>query len=173
MTTKNVRPNPAASTEIQDDCSFTCVSAIEMEDLRHTFHLFDVEKKGKISVSELQSVLKELEQADEGSVSSNLQQLVSELDSLPSASHLTMDEFIRLMTSPNPSDARDEWTKVFDLFDQTRKGFIEIQDLCDLATELGETMEESELRAMIFRVSPSGRVSLDQFKDLMNKKLFS
>jgi len=78
------------------------------------------------------------------------------------------------MTTPHPADARDEWEKVFDLF-SCGKGYIELEDLQNVAHDLGESsMEEEELRAMIDRVAPTtGRVTLEQFKDIMNKKLFS
>lgn len=155
------------------------LSRSEHEDLRHAFALFDTEKKGEIAIGELRSVLNELQQdggnGGESSAGSslNLQRLVSSLESLPSERRLSLDDFVRLMTSPNPSDERDEWTKVFDLFDESGKGYIGVDDLQTVAKDLGETMEEEELRAMIYRVAPSGRVTLEQFKDIMNKKLFS
>ena len=47
-----------------------------------------------------------------------------------------------------------------------------MDDLKNTAKCLGEMMEDDELRAMVYLVEKSGRVTLEKFKDIMNKKLF-
>ena len=178
--------------------SSSMLSRSEHDDLRTAFGLFDTENTGKIAVGELTVVLQELladdaatggsaeEESADGNIdaaaapssssSLNLQRLLASLEHMPPARCLSLEEFVSLMTTPNPLDARDEWEKVFDLFaGGSGKGYIELEDLQHVAHDLGESsMEEEELRAMIDRVAPTtGRVTLEQFKDIMNKKLFS
>jgi len=190
------RPSDAA---VGNSSSSSMLSRSEHDDLRTAFRLFDTENQGSIAVGELTVVLQELladdatgssekeESADAdgntatsssysptSSSSLNLQCLLASLEHMPAERRLSLEEFISLMTTPHPSDARDEWEKVFDLF-SCGKGYIELEDLQKVAHDLGESsMEEEELRAMIDRVAPTtGRVTLEQFKDIMNKKLFS
>ena len=154
-------------------CNSTTLNRSEHEDLCHAFALFDTEQKGEINIGELRSILQELHGNNESSSSSlALRNLLSSLERMPSSQRLTLEDFIRLLTTPNQADTRDEWEKVFDLFDESGKGYINVDDLKNVAKGLGEMMEEDELRAMVFLVEKSGRVTLEKFKDIMNKKLF-
>ena len=152
--------------------SNTTLSPSEHEDLRHAFALFDIEQKGEIYIGELRSILQELHDDNSSTSSPVLQNLLSSLDRMPSSQRLSLDDFIRLLTTPNQADTRDEWEKVFDLFDESGKGYINVDDLKNTAKCLGEMMEDDELRAMVYLVEKSGRVTLEKFKDIMNKKLF-
>jgi len=61
------------------------------------------------------------------------------------------------------------------MFDVDQKGFINRQDLQNIASDLGETMADDELEEMIQRASStdSGKVTLTEFTDIMTRKLFS
>ena len=60
-------------------------------------------------------------------------------------------------------DPREEIDRAFDLFDAEQKGFVDIDDLRRVATELGETgLEDSELRAMIDEFDPEGKGGVDR-----------
>lgn len=179
----------------------SCLTRTELQELRDAFTLFDTEGCGRIRISELKSVLRELtnennndhkrddpNDSETSRPSRNLEALLSTLDALTSSLNdkhntnhtendfLTMDDFIRLMTEPryvDPSDSRDELEKVFDLFDEDHKGYISLKDLRKAATDLGESMADEELNEMISRASTDGKVTLAQFRDIMNKKLFA
>ncbi|EAW10553.1 putative cell division control protein Cdc31 [Aspergillus clavatus NRRL 1] len=63
-------------------------------------------------------------------------------------------------------DPRDEILRAFELFDEGRKGYIDLEDLRRVARELGETgLEEEELRAMIeeFDLEGVGGVTREAF----------
>lgn len=169
-------PQPSSTVVGTTESNTTgTLSRSEHEDLCHAFALFDTEKKGEINIGELRSVLQELngESSSSSTTSLNLRRLLSSLEHMPSSKRLSLDDFVRLLTTPNEADTRDEWEKVFDLFDESRKGYISVDDLKQVARDLGETMDDGELQAMVYRVAPSGKVTLKQFKDIMNKKLFS
>ena len=66
-------------------------------------------------------------------------------------------------------DPRDEINRAYDLFDETGKGFIDIDDLRRVARELGENgLEESELRSMIdeFDLEGIGGVTRESFLNI-------
>jgi Ca2+-binding EF-hand superfamily protein len=166
----------------------TALSHSEWQDLRDAFVLLDTQNKGEISINELRSVLQELEKEQgaaaascTGSSSNNLQRLLSSLENtdtpmLCDDRLLTLDDFVQLLTTPNPDDTRDEIEKVYELFDLDAKGYIDVADLRQVAADLGEYgMTDAELQEMVHRVtgSTTGKVSIDQFRDIMNKKLFS
>jgi centrin-1 len=148
------------------------LSRMEQEDLREAFSLFDTEQKGRISVGELRSVLKELGQ-ESMSMSSSLKRVLKTVRSLSPDQELSLDDFSRMLTAPDPSDDRDELQKVFDLFDGEQKGYITVDDLHKVAADLGESMSDEELKEMVHRASDSNKVTYEQFTEVMNKKLFS
>lgn len=165
----------------------TTLSRSELKDLRDAFALFDTEKRGEISLRELRSTLHELEQDETVTSSSsihNLLRLASSLDDALAKNEdllLSLEDFIQLLTTPNPADARDEIEKVFDLFDVSGKGYIDVGDLRQVAKDLGEhSLSDAELQEMIHRASSSSssspaekNLTIDQFRDIMNKKHFS
>lgn len=175
----------SCSTQVAAPSSATNVlSRSELQDLKDAFVLFDTESRGEISVRELRSVLQELQQHEgRSNSSSSLQRLLSALDSLSSWSAnkdrmLSLDDFVSLLTTPNPNDTRDDVEQVFDLFDVEGKGYISVQDLRAVAADLGENgssscmmLSDADLQEMLSNYS--GRVTIDQFRDIMSKKLFS
>jgi Ca2+-binding EF-hand superfamily protein len=145
---------------------------MELEDIREAFLLFDTEKKGSISAQELRNVLLHL--SKEQNIPSA--GVLETLEGLPEDGLLSMDEFVDLLTlRGGRNDDRDELRKIFDMFDASGKGYIEMDDLRAVATSLGETLSEEELQEMITRASSSGQshVTYEDFTAIMTKKLFS
>lgn len=62
-------------------------------------------------------------------------------------------------------DPQDEILRAFELFDSDGKGRIELDDLRRVARELGEGLQEEELRAMIeeFDVRGEGGIGREEF----------
>merc|ERR1711982_59099 len=86
---------------------------------------------------------------------------------------LTLKEFTALLAHRQNADV-DDMHRIFRLFDVDNKGFINIEDLKRVTKELGEhSMTDMELQEMIDRAScRGGRVSLEDFTVVMNKKLW-
>lgn len=79
---------------------------------------------------------------------------------------LSKESFQTLMASRILArDPRDEILRAFELFDEGGKGKITHQDLRRVARELGEGLQEEELRAMIdeFDMDGDGAIDRDEF----------
>jgi Ca2+-binding EF-hand superfamily protein len=153
----------------------TSLSQAELEDLQDAFQLFDTENKGIIAVTELREVLQSLA-VESGIPSKNsvMSRIFLAMKKIPDDLNLTLDDFIGLLTEPDPNDKRDEIQKVFDMFDVDSKGFIDQEDIRKIAVELGETMADEELEEMIQRAaSNGGKVTMEDFTEVMTKQLFS
>jgi Ca2+-binding EF-hand superfamily protein len=94
------------------------------------------------------------------------------LQKLPKDGELTLEQFTALFTTKDPT--KDDMTRVFDLFDADKKGYINISDLRRIANDLGESLSEEELKDMLDRADTDGdgRVSKKDFETIMTKKLF-
>ena len=77
-------------------------------------------------------------------------------------------------SSQSDKDSKEDIQKVFQLFDDSSKGSISLDNLKRVARELGEDMSEEELREMIERadLDGDGVISMDEFFNIMTKKTF-
>ena len=90
---------------------------------------------------------------------------------------IEFDQFLHLLTSSKcwGKHEKDDLRNIFDLFDKQATGYISLDDLKKIATDLGETMTQEELQEMIERANPKeeGKVSPEEFYAIMTKKLFT
>lgn len=137
----------------------TALTASEVDEIRSAFELFDVKNTGRIHISDLAKILREIAQP-------SARHLLERLEQRPddNSTTISLDEFTALLTTPHPNDARDGLQQVFDLFDRHRKGYITIEDLKTIAKELGEDHSESFLQQMM---GAKDQVSLDEFREII------
>mmetsp|Transcript_12260 Transcript_12260/g.28407 ORF Transcript_12260/g.28407 Transcript_12260/m.28407 type:complete len:153 (+) Transcript_12260:143-601(+) len=138
------------------------LSKAETEEIRYAFQLFDTEGKGVILVKEIRDAMEGMDKAEELLVA------------LPEdgSETLSLQDFTALLTNRH---GNDDMERVFFLFDTEKKGYISFQDLKRIASDLGETMTDDELQEMIDRadLNEDGKVNLEEFRTMMNKKLFT
>ena len=150
-------------------------SKAEVEDLRFSFRLLDVKKTGKVSRNDLVSLLTELAHEQNQPPQSNVHRLLTAAQSLPldDSSFLTEDDFIKLVLSASSNTDCSEIEKVFDMFSDGKE-YITLEDLSRVANDLGEVMSKDELREMLLRATNNKEegVTLDEFTQVMNRKLF-
>jgi len=143
------------------------------------FTLFDLDKDGKIDYHELKVAMKALGfDLPKPEILSILQTHgqptqppASNTASVNNAYHhsrllLTFQSFQTIMTQKILArDPTEEILRAFDLFDEGSKGRISLDDLRRVARELGEGLEEEELRAMIdeFDLDGDGAINRDEF----------
>ncbi|GKY92449.1 hypothetical protein MPSEU_000215400 [Mayamaea pseudoterrestris] len=157
---------------LEQDALDTQLSRFELQDIRRAFELFDTEKKGKILARDLHDVLRQISNDGNAPVEGAL----VALQALPDDHLMSMDEFVQLVVQRGgPDDNRDEHRRIFDMFDTNGKGYLGVNDLRAVSTDLGESMTNEELEEMISRASQSGgdHVTFDEFVSIMTKKLFS
>lgn len=147
-------------------------SKAEVEDLRFSFRLLDVSKTGKVSRNDLISLLWDLSMTENQPPQSNVHRLLNAAQSL-TVDSLTEDDFIDLVMSASSNDKRSEIEKVFEMFSDGKE-YIALEDLSRVADDLGEVMSEEELREMLTRAAPdkNGKVTMEEFTEVMNRKLF-
>lgn len=154
----------------------------EIEDLREAFRLFDADGKGVISFQELKEVADALALEHGNKENALSSHSFRHLSDMLNDNHQGEDDdfeldeeaFIRLMSERHEDDSRDEYQRVFDLFDTKGKGYINISDLRKVSEELGEAMTDEELDEMIAKAAPnSGKVTPEDFQRVMTKRLFS
>jgi centrin-3 len=136
--------------------------------IKEAFDLFDMEKTGQVDYHELkltlkafgfkmkkQEVLNLMQKGDYGKVGFN--------------------EFIDIMTEKfSERDPRDEAVMAFDLFDDEKKGKINIKNLKKAVKEINENLTENELKAIIeeFDTDQDGYITKDDFLKIMDEYYF-
>lgn len=148
------------------------VSEEEVLEIKEAFDLFDTDETGTIDPSELKQAMISL-----GFDAKNqlIYQMVSDMDADGSGA-IDFDEFLKLMTSRiSDKDTAEDLRKVFNLFDDEKTEFINIQNLRRVAKELGENMADPELQEMIERADADndGFVSFEDFYNIITKKSFA
>merc|ERR1719217_213414 len=143
----------------------------QIEEVKEAFSLFDVDSSGAISYKELRACMKALQiKVDK----EELKKMILEVDSDQSG-EIEFPEFLQMMTGKMASnDTREETNKVFKMFDTDNTGIISFASLKRVAKELGESMTDDEIAAMLEHGNKSGKpgkgVSFDDFYRLMQKK---
>ncbi|AFR99086.1 EF-hand calcium-binding protein [Cryptococcus gattii Ru294] len=134
-------------------------------EIKEAFELFDVDKDGAIDYHELKVAMRALGfDVKKGEVMKLLKEHGGE-DGL-----MDFLAFERIMTEKilarNPEH---ELRRAFELFDDDRTGKISLKNLRRVARELGETLGEEELQAMIdeFDLDQDGEINLEEFLAIM------
>ncbi|KAL6505851.1 putative calcium-binding protein cml25 [Orobanche minor] len=138
------------------------------EELEQVFKKFDVNGDGKISASELGSIMRSLGHAvtDE-----ELAFMIQEVDS-DGDGFIDLQEFIELNTNDVGFDEVLENLKdAFQVFDIDKNGSISAEELQNVLKSLGEECTLAECRKMISGVDADGNgtISFDEFKVMMMK----
>ena len=134
--------------------------------LKEAFDLFDMEKTGKIDYHELKLTLK----AFGFKISKEEMYSIKEKLDPNSNNKISFDEFIDFMTR-NP---KEEAILAFDLFDEDKKGKINIKNLKKAVKEINENLSDNELKAIIeeFDTDGDGAITKEDFLKIMDEYYF-
>lgn len=147
------------------------LSEDEIVEIKEAFDLFDNDKSGFVNPRDLRDAMSSLGYELKNQT---IFQMISNLEK-DGIQQVDFQEFLNLMTARiNEKESKEDIKKVFRLFDEDNTGYITSANLKKIAKDLGETMEEIEIREMIERADSDGdgRVSFEDFYAIMTKKVF-
>ena len=139
--------------------------------LKEAFDLFDMEKTGKIDFHELKLTLK----AFGFKISKEEMLIIKEKLDPQNTNKISFDDFIDLMTQKfSERNPREEAIMAFDLFDEEKKGKINIKNLKKAVKEINENLSDMELKAIIdeFDNDKDGFITKNDFLKIMDEYYF-
>ena len=139
--------------------------------LKEAFDLFDMEKTGKIDFHELKLTLK----AFGFKISKEEMFIIKEKLDPQNTNKISFDDFIDLMTQKfSERNPREEAIMAFDLFDEDKKGKINIKNLKKAVKEINENLTDLELKAIIdeFDNDKDGFITKNDFLKIMDEYYF-
>ena len=144
----------------------------EIEEIREAFNLFDTDGSGMIDPKELKAAMTSLGFESKNPV---IFAMIADLDTPENASGINFEHFLDSITAKlGNKETKDGISRIFDLFDDDKSGFINVHNLRRVAKELGETMSGDELKEMLERAASNGEeISFDDFYFIMTKKTFA
>ncbi|OIV89262.1 hypothetical protein TanjilG_24116 [Lupinus angustifolius] len=140
-------------------------------ELEQVFKKFDVNGDGKISSSELGSIMGSLGQP---STEEELENMIREVDA-DGDGYISLEEFIELNTKGVDSDEVLENLKdAFSVFDVDGNGSITAEELHMVMAGLGEECSAAECQKMISGVDSDGdgMINFEEFKTMMTGSRF-
>ncbi|MFH4979493.1 hypothetical protein AB6A40_006202 [Gnathostoma spinigerum] len=153
---------------------FGVISAMSRKELEVVFNTYDTNGTGAVPVSALKNVLRCLgfeprrcEVVDlEAKVLARRKKLGL------SQGIFNVDDLVDVLGSRlNEENRMAEMRAAFELFDSDSKGYITVEDLRKVTQELGENLDEDQLKEMICEADSSGegRVTEEEFYKIMKK----
>ena len=143
----------------------------EVEEIKEAFDLFDTEGNGSISVVELTKAMESLGFKDKNPI---IYKMIAEIEDDEEADgEIKFDEFLDMMTGRiSEKNPEEDLARVYKLFDSDRTGEITFENLQRVARELGEDINDEELKEIVSRAGADyeGQFTRDAFVNIMTKK---
>ncbi|KAL9685367.1 hypothetical protein QQ045_022817 [Rhodiola kirilowii] len=138
----------------------------QVAEFQELFRLFDKDGDGRISITELGTAMRSL---DQHPTDEELHTMISEVDTSGSGG-IELGEFLRLMSKKiKEVDAEGELREAFKVFDKNQDGFISPNELKHVMANLGEKLTDKEAEQMIREadLDGDGLVNYDEFARIM------
>jgi len=142
------------------------LSEEEVNEIREAFNLFDADGSGQVDHREFKVAMRALGFSCK---KEEISALLLEYDK-DASGNISFAEFQEIMVNKmSERDPAEELGKAFKLFDDDTTGRISLKNLRRLARELGETVPDDELAAMIdeFDKDGDGEISEAEFYNIM------
>ncbi|GAU12811.1 hypothetical protein TSUD_72980 [Trifolium subterraneum] len=137
----------------------------DIDELKQIFSRFDANGDGKISVSELDNILRSL---GSGVPKDQLQRVMEDLDT-DHDGFINLSEFASFCRAGSADGDASELREAFDLYDKDKNGLISATELCQVLNSLGMKCSVEECHNMIKSVDSDGdsNVNFEEFKKMM------
>ncbi|KAF9435634.1 calmodulin-like 3, partial [Entomortierella beljakovae] len=138
----------------------------QLAEFKEVFSLYDKDNSGTISTSEIGSILRKF---NPGITEASIQTMVRALD-VDGSGTIDFLEFLTLMTRNSAkTDYDTELKEAFKVFDKDGNGFISRSELSHALSNLGSTLTEEEVDAMIQEadINGDGQVNYEEFALIM------
>ena len=145
------------------------LSEEQISEFKEAFDLFDKDGDGRITATELGTVMKNLGQSPS---EAELRDMVNEVDE-NSDGTIDFQEFLNMLASKlKDGDQKEELLEAFKVFDTNNDGFISPEELRHVMANLGENLKDDEIDEMIKEADKNGdgKVDYDEFVTMMNSK---
>ncbi|KAL4238029.1 hypothetical protein ACF0H5_002740 [Mactra antiquata] len=134
------------------------LSAEQIKEFRQAFKLFDKDGSGTISTKELGIVMKSLGEAKSDA---ELAQLIAEVD-VDGNGEIDFQEYLQMMASRMSfNGSAVQIREAFKVFDKDNKGFLTVDELRHIMTNLGEKLTDEEVDEMLSIVDADGNGEID------------
>lgn len=137
-------------------------------DLTEAFNLFDTDGSGAIDAAELCTAMAAL---GFNPKRSEIDKMVKEMDKDGDAT-IDLEEFmIMLAEKMNQQDGKEEMLKGFKMFDDDNTGRISFNNFKRVATDLGETLTDDQLKEILAEADEDndGEISQEEFLNVMTR----
>eukprot|EP01126_Amoeba_proteus_P050155 TRINITY_DN5904_c0_g1_i2.p1 TRINITY_DN5904_c0_g1~~TRINITY_DN5904_c0_g1_i2.p1 ORF type:complete len:149 (-),score=40.92 TRINITY_DN5904_c0_g1_i2:131-577(-) len=138
------------------------------EELREAFYMFDKNRDGSISVTELSHVLKNLNQA---ASDAEINEMIRQVDK-DGDGEIDFEEFVSMMANAKCS-TDEEMRQAFAVFDADGNGSIDKKELHSVLEQLGEDVDEEQLNEMMKAadINNDGTIDYNEFVKMMKSDL--
>merc|ERR1719375_913258 len=139
----------------------------KQQEMESFFKHFDRDGSGDIDAPEMQQVLASL--GIVGSDSDDATETLMKLVDRDNDGQLGLPEFRVLMTlslkKPSPEQEAEEMQCFFDEFDSDKSGFVTIQEMAEKFDELGCSLDEEEIRDIVYETfkKPKEKLTCEEF----------
>ncbi|KAI9185947.1 hypothetical protein LWI28_012228 [Acer negundo] len=140
--------------------------AEQVLEFREAFCLLDMDGDGCITIDELATAIRSL---DQNPTEEELQIMINEVD-INGNGTIEFGEFLNLMARKmKECEAEEELREAFKVFDKDQDGYISPNELRQVMINLGEKLTDEELAQMIIEadMDGDGQVNYDEFVRMM------
>ncbi|KAM5561538.1 calmodulin-like protein 8 [Rosa sericea] len=142
------------------------LSEEQIAEFQEAFCLFDKDGDGCITIEELATAIKSV---DQNPTAEELQNMISEVD-IDGNGTIEFGEFLNVMvTKMKENDADEELKEAFKVFDKDQDGYISPKELRNVMINLGERLTDEEVEQMIREadLDGDGLVNYEEFVRMM------
>ena len=147
------------------------LSVDEIEEIKEAFDIFDTEGQGEILANDLLEAMKSLKYDEKNP---GIYKMIDDFNT-ENNGIITFEDFLDMMTARiSERNSKEDLKRVFNLFDDERKGYITVDNLKKIASELGEEIPEEELNEIVLRADLDGdkQLGFDDFYNIITKKSY-